>query len=215
MELTDQTPLSDGQGSAVPCRKQFDAIDAELLLDGRQVFGEIRYTGVARRLVDILNALEGPYLIMHAGSLRDRSGDDLKFDQIQIARSSIFLAVIRQLSESRIDRAEVIEKSVRLVTVALPRCEVSGYFHVAPGIDPSFAVISASNRFVPLTQATITISDNNETRTFFESVALLNTAHVQAYVWSDQPASPPVSLTNADADALRVDEGPERGSPDR
>lgn len=213
MELTDQTPLPDGPGGALQTsRDQFAAINAELLLEGRRVFGEIRYTGVTRRLVDILNALEGPFLTMHAGALRDRSGNDLEFDRIQVARSSMLLAVPRQGSASRIDRGEVIQKSARLVTVALPGCEVSGYFHIAPGIDPSFAVISASNRFVPLTQATVTIDNSNDTQTFFESVALLNTAHVQAYVWSDPPESPTFSLTN---EALLMDEGPERGSPQR
>jgi len=40
--------------------------------------------------------------------------------------------------------------------------------------------------------------------TRFESVALLNTAHVQAYVWSDEAKSlPPLS---GDAEALPADE---------
>ena len=71
--------------------EQLGVIDTELVLDTRLVTGEIRYTGVTRRLVDILNALEGGYLTMHAGTLRNAVGRSLEFDVIQIARSSILL----------------------------------------------------------------------------------------------------------------------------
>jgi hypothetical protein len=173
-------------------------IEAELFLDGRQVTGEIRSPRGSRRLVDILNALEGDYLTMHSGELRDVSGRCLEFELIQMTRSSIVLAVPRQGSASRINRAEVIEKHRRLVTIILPGCQVSGYFHVAPGVDPSFAVAGLGNRFVALTDATITVIDG-DTPTRFEPIALLNTSHAQAYVWSDEGKSTPSATRTAEA----------------
>ena len=167
-------------------------IEAEVILDGRQVTGEIRLTRGSRRLVDILNALDGGYLTMHQGTLRDGTGNCLEFDLIQLTRSTILLAFPHQGSASRINPGEVIKKHRRLVTVIMPGCQVSGYFHAALGVDPSVATATASvgNRFVALTDATITVIDG-DVPTRFEAVALLNTAHVQAYVWSDQAKSLP------------------------
>jgi hypothetical protein len=179
--------------------QQIGTINAELVLDGRLVTGEIQYTGVTRRLVDIVNALDNGYLTMHAGTLRDASGRSLEFDTIQIARSTILLAFPQQGSDSRVQPGELIEKQRRLVTVVLPRCEVSGYFHAALGIDPSVAATqSVGNRFVALTDVTVTVMDS-EMSTRFEPVALLNTAHVQAYVWSDEGKSPSSAALNAEA----------------
>jgi len=177
---------------------QLSVIDSELLLDGRWVTGEIRYFGVTRRLVDILNALESGYLTLHKGTLRDRSGSSLEFDLMQIARNSILLAYAHQGSASRIHPGEVIKKHRRLVTVIMPGCQVSGYFHLALGVDPSVVTVSLSNRFVALTDVTVTALDSS-TPTRFESLALLNAAHAQAYVWSDEAKSTPSHHRNAEA----------------
>ena len=109
---------------------QLSVIDSELLLDGRWVTGEIRYFGVTRRLVDILNALESGYLTLHKGTLRDRSGSSLEFDLMQIARNSILLAYAHQGSASRIHPGEVIVKHPRLVTVIMPGCQAVSYTHL-------------------------------------------------------------------------------------
>jgi hypothetical protein len=168
------------------------------------VTGEIRLARGARRLVDILNALDSGYLTMHTGTIRDSSGSSLLFDLMQLARGSIVLAFPHHGSASRIDPAEVIPKDRRLVTVIMPGCQVSGYFHVASGVDPSvITTAGAGNRFVAITDATITVIDS-DTPTRFEPVALLNTAHAQAYVWSDEANSPASqSLTE---EAVPVDE---------
>jgi hypothetical protein len=205
-ELIDQAPPTESVPDFLRTSPdQLGVIEAELLLDGRQVAGEIWLARGARRLVDILNALEGGYLTMHKGTLRDGFGSCLEFDLIQLTRSSILLAFPHQGSASRINPGEVIKKHRRLVTVIMPGCQVSGYFHAALGVDPSVVTTTASigNRFVALTDATITVIDG-DMPTRFESVALLNTAHVQAYVWSDEAKSlPPLS---GDAEALPADE---------
>lgn len=193
--LPDSVPVPDFLRASP---EDVAVINAELVLDGRLVAGEIRYTGVTRRLVDILNVLDNGYLTMHKGTLRDASARSLEFDLIQIARNSILLAFPHQGSSSRINPGEVIEKHRRLVTVVLPGCEVSGYFHAALGIDPSVATTSPGNRFVALTDVTVTVMDS-EMSTRFEPIALLNTAHAQAYVWSDEAKSSSSSSLNAEA----------------
>jgi hypothetical protein len=199
-ELLDQAPPQESLDQAPPAESTPDflgtppdqpsVIVAELILDGRQVTGEIRSARVTRRLVDILNAFDSGYLTMHDGTLQNGSSNCLEFDVIQLDRTSILLAFPHHGSASRIQPGEVIEKHRRLVTVIMPGCQVSGYFHAALGIDPSVATAGVSNRFVALTDATITVNDS-DAPTRFESVALLNTAHAQAYVWSDEAKSLP------------------------
>jgi len=205
-ELLDQAPPTENAPDCLPTSPdQPSVIVAELLLDGRRVTGEIRSARITRRLVDILNAFESGYLTMHKGTLQNGSGSCLEFDLIQLARSSILLAFPHQGSTSRIQPGEVIKKHRRLVTVIMPGCQVSGYFHAALGIDPSAATATASvgNRFVALTDATITVFDS-DVPTRFEPVAILNTAHVQAYVWSDEAESLPSRSSHSEA--LPVDE---------
>jgi hypothetical protein len=174
-------------------------IETELLLDGRRVVGEIRLPGEARRLIDILNARESGYIKMHSGELVERSGNPLKFDTMQLARTSILVAFPHRGSASRIHPGEVIEKDRRLVTVIMPGCQVSGYFHVAHGVDPSIAAAGLGNRFVALTDATITVI-GNDTPTRFEPVALVNISHAEAYVWSDAAGSKSSEPANAQAE---------------
>lgn len=186
--LDEATTQSLGNVPA-PTSDQPTVIVTELILDGRRVVGEVRLPGSGRRLVDILNAQDG-YLTLHKGTLTEESGRSLDFDTMQLTRRSIVIALPHEGSSSRIDPGEVIKKGRRLVTVILPGSELSGYFHVAAGIDPSAATSSIGDRFLVLTDATITLA-NSEAPTRFEPVALLNAAHVQAYVWSDEAAPPP------------------------
>jgi hypothetical protein len=202
--LVDQAPPTESEADSLGASgTQPGVIVAELLLDSRRVTGEVRLARAARRLVDILNALDDGYLTVHSGALRDGSGSCLEFDLMQLDRSSILVAFPHQGSASRIQPGEVIEKQRRLVTVIMPGCQVSGYFHAARGVDPSVAPASVGNRFVALTDATITIVDS-DVSTRFEPVALLNTAHAQAYVWTDEAKSP--SSPSKDAEALPAGE---------
>lgn len=199
-ELIDEAAPAETLPEHLPTSSdQPGVIVAELILDGRQVTGEIRFARAARRLVDILNALDNGYVTMHKGTIRDSSGSSLLFDLMQLARGSILLAFPHHGSTSRIDPAEVIPKQRRLVTVIMPGCHVSGYFHVVSGVDPSvITTAGVGNRFVAITDATITVVDA-DMPTRFEPVALLNTAHAQAYVWSDEANSPASSSTIAEA----------------
>ena len=116
-ELRDPASLPESVPDFLGANRDEPAvIRAELLLDGRQVSGEIRCGGVPRRLIDILNALDNGYLTMHKGTIRDRSDSCLEFDLIQIARNSILVAFPHQGSASRINPGEVIKKHRRLVT---------------------------------------------------------------------------------------------------
>ena len=212
-ELLDQAPPQELPEKAPPTESAPDFLDtspdepsvivAELILDGRRVTGEIRSARVTRRLVDILNAFDSGYLTMHDGTLQNGSSSSLEFDLIQLDRTSILLAFPHQGSASRIHPGEVIKKHRRLVTVIMPGCQVSGYFHAALGIDPSVATAGVGNRFVALTDATITVNDS-DAPTRFESVALLNTAHAQAYVWSDAAKS--LSSQSGHTESLPVEE---------
>jgi hypothetical protein len=190
--LEEQTPVFDEgipeSPATIPADppEQPTVIVTELILDGRRVIGELRLPGSSRRLVDILNAQDG-YLTLHNGTLTEDSGRSLHFDTMQLTRRSIVVALPHEGSSARMDPVEVIEKARRLVTVILPGSELSGYFHVVAGVDPSAATSSVGDRFLVLTDVTITLA-NSDVPTRFEPVALLNAVHVQAYVWSDEAA---------------------------
>src|SRR5574341_140722 len=68
----------------------------ELVIDSHRITGDLRYGGPPRRLVDILNALDGGYATVFAGSMASsqRPDEDVQeFDIAQVRRDAILFAV--------------------------------------------------------------------------------------------------------------------------
>ncbi len=158
-------------------------IRVELVLEGYRVTGEVRLPAGPRRLVDVLNLIDTPYVIAHDGELKDPHHPDdepLRFPVIHVQRSAILLAVPRSAASGQPSPFEAVAKKAFPARIVLPGLTVSGNIYLAPEADPAKAPLLASSHFIPVTEATVTVTrDGGEG--WQEPVVVVNLARVQIY----------------------------------
>ncbi len=166
-----------------PFEAQVVAAQAEMVLDSLRLVGELRHMGVPRRLVDLLNGIEGSFIVLHdvmAYDPREPEASHRHFDIIHVQRDAILFAIPRGASVAPPTSFEKVTKVPVPATIVLPIYQITGNVHVAPGIDAAASPILASKRFMPVTEASITGRDN-QGEPWQEPIVVVNLARAQAY----------------------------------
>jgi hypothetical protein len=130
----------------------------ELIIDGYRVTGELHSPGRPRRLVDILNAVERPFIVVHEGELDDPAIDHdepRRFEIVQVHLETILFAIPRSDSHVHPDPYEIIEKVPVPSTVTVPGYELSGNIFLLPEMDPAGSHLLGGHHFVPMTDVCI------------------------------------------------------------
>lgn len=156
----------------------YAAIDVELVMDSYRVKGELQSIGAPRRLVDVLNSVDGAFVIVHGGQLDDPLHEDdepRKFELVQVHLNTLLFAVPRSASQVHPDPFEIIQKVPVAATIALPGFEISGNVFLLPQIDPAGSQLLGSRHFVPMTDVTVT-SATNRACVWREPVIVVNLA---------------------------------------
>ncbi len=154
------------------------SIAVDLILEGHHVKGDLLFRGVPRRLVDILNALDSPFVSVRDAELfRAFSGNAAvqTSDIMHIHAGAILLAVPRSDITPQARILESVARVAAPATVVLPGFEVSGNIHVPPEVNPAAAYILATKQFIPLTSARI-IPTQNASPERSEPIVLVNLA---------------------------------------
>jgi hypothetical protein len=153
-------------------------MDVELVMDSYRITGSLQSLGVPRRLVDVLNSVDGAFVIVNDGKLDDplRPGDEPReFELVQVHMNTLLFAIPRSASQVHPDPFEIIQKVPVEATVALPGFEIVGSVFLLPQIDPAASQLLGSRHFVPMTDATVT-SAMNPACTWHEPVIVVNLA---------------------------------------
>jgi hypothetical protein len=161
---------------------QAQVIQGEFILDTHRVRGELRYQGVPRRLVDMLNSMDGAYLLLHDGEIEDPFADSPaphRFEVAQMHREAILLAVPRGDAPQG-DRLEAVRKTPVPATVVIPGFDISGHIYLLPEADAAKAPVLSSRHFAPMTDATITAA-HGRGHSWREPVVLVNLARALLY----------------------------------
>lgn len=156
---------------------QHSAMDVEVIMDSYRVSGELQSVGVPRRLVDVLNAVDGNFIIIHGGDLDDPLVEDelRHFDLIQVHMNTLLFGIPRSASQVHPDPFEIIQKVPVPTTIAVPGFEITGNVFLMPQIDPAGSQLLGSHHFVPVTDATV-ISATNRACVWHEPVVVVNLA---------------------------------------
>ncbi len=183
--MQEAFPEAPAFGEADPGALQGHGLGAlvELVLDSHRVVGEVRHGGAPRRLVDMMNAIDGEYLVVHDGQLDDpfHEGEAPRhFAVIHVHRNAILLAVPRADAIRPASPFEVVAKVPVPATIVLPGLEVAGNIHLAPDADPALAPLLASKHFMPLTDAMV-VSVLNPGLTWQEPLVVVNLARALLY----------------------------------
>jgi len=132
---------------------------AELFLDAHRVIGIIEQSGPPRRLVDILNAADGPVAVVRDAvveSLASPGEEPQRFGILHVKREAILLAIPVSASAPAPGGLEAVEKRPAAATLVLPGLEVSGQVYLPPGADPSAVRLLGKGGFLPVTHAEVT-----------------------------------------------------------
>ncbi len=154
----------------------------EMVLDGRWVTGELAHAGGPRRLVDILNNLDGGVALLHNveidGAREDHEPE--RFESMQVNLASILCAIPVGGDLQQADPFERVEKVPVEATVALPGLELTGNVYLVPGADPEATHMVGTRHFVPMTGVTITTcGSDGESRQ--RHVAVVNMARASLF----------------------------------
>jgi hypothetical protein len=149
----------------------------DAVLTSRHVItGEVRMPGAPRRLVDLLNGIEGNYLQVHNGKLEvmpPAQGEPRPFGLAQVHLDEILFAMPRGGSVQQSDTFETVVKVAIDARFVLPDFEISGKAWVlADGQRPAGPILGA-RRFAPITDAII-ISTQDPDRVWHEEILVVN-----------------------------------------
>lgn len=156
---------------------------AELLLDMHRVTGIIEQSGPPRRLVDVLNTLDGPVAVMRDAlveALAGRGEEPRRFDLVQVKREAILLAIPVIQGPPPPGSPEAVEKRPIAATLLLPGLEVTGHVYLPPEADPSAVPLLGKASFLPVTHAEITHITFGDFRRR-EPLVVVNLGRVQFY----------------------------------
>ncbi len=137
----------------------------ELVMDSHSVVGQIPHRGAPRRLVDVLNTIDGGFLVISAGELRDPFRPEQPpraFAAAQVHRDAILFAVPRGGTPFSGSPLEAVAKAPFPATIVLPGFEITGNVFLLPGADPVSAPLLANRHFIPMTDATIAASQGRD-----------------------------------------------------
>jgi len=142
-------------------QEQGDAALVELFLQTHRVTGTLDQTGVQRRLVDLLNTMDGPVLTLREASVESLADPDeqpRRCRVLQVRRQSVLLAVPITAAAPPRDGLEAVEKMPAAATILLPGIEVTGQIYLPPGADPGSVPLLGRHDFLPVTNAVVTQS---------------------------------------------------------
>ena len=166
-----------------PFERQTDGVLVELVLEGQhRLTGEIQTAGIPRRLVDVLNGVEGTFAVVQDGCLQDLAGDAeaQAIGAAQVPVDAILFAMPRGDSPRQGDTFETVAKVPVPAVIVLPEYEIRGKIFLLAGGQRRDGPIVATRRFAPVAEATITPRGGGPTRT--EAIVVVNLCRALLYL---------------------------------
>jgi len=159
------------------------SVPVEAVMGGHRLTGELQGGRVPRRLVDILNSVDGAFLVVHAAQLDDpfkpTGAEPRHLETIQILRDAILFIMPRGGAQPS-DPFEVVKKVAAEATVVVPGFEISGRIYLMPDADPATIPLIGTHHFIPVTDATVT-AGNGRSEVWREPVVLVNMTRALLY----------------------------------
>jgi hypothetical protein len=158
-------------------------ITVELIIDSYRVTGELQGHGGPRRLVDLLNVSDEPFVKVRDGALDDPliEGDEpRRFDTAQVHREAILFAIPRSDSDVHPDPYDLVKKVPVPTTITVPGFEINGNVHLLPEIDPTAGHPLGGNHFIPMTDVSIRTVAGSEPA-WSEPVIVVNVSRVRLF----------------------------------
>jgi hypothetical protein len=158
-------------------------VPVEFVIDSHRINAEIRHPGAPRRLVDYLNAVDGPRINLHNCAIGGSDDPQAvgQFEEAQLFRNAILIAIPRGNTTFTASSLEVVHKRPVPAVLVVPGYDVKGNLYMVPEIDPRNTPLIGGHQFVPMTDVTITPADATD-QPWQEPLAIVNIARTLLYV---------------------------------
>ena len=177
-EITEESMTDSVQRPA-------EAVLVELVLEGHhRLTGEIQTAGIPRRLVDVLNGIEGDFAVIQEACLQDLAVEGSQSKSIGIAQipvESILFAIPRGNAPRQGDTFETVAKVPVPAVIVLPEYEIAGNVYLLPGTERRDGPIVATRRFAPVGGATITATSGGR-QSWTEEIVVVNLSRALLYL---------------------------------
>jgi hypothetical protein len=136
-------------------------VPVEFITDSHRINAEIRHPGAPRRLVDYLNAVDGPRINIHNCRIGRETGPEAagRYPLAQIFRNAILIAIPRGNTHFTARSLDLVPKRPVPATLVVPGYDVSGNIYMVPQIDPQDTPLIGNHHFLPMTEVTVTPAD--------------------------------------------------------
>lgn len=166
-----------------PVQPAVQVVPVEFVIDSHRINAEVRHPGAPRRLVDYLNAVDGPRINIY--NCRVGQSDDQeavgRFEDAQFFRNAILIAIPRGNTTFTASALEVVHKRPVPAVLVVPGYDVKGNLYMVPEIDPRNTPLIGGHQFVPMTDATITPAGDPE-HAWQEPLVIVNMARTLLYI---------------------------------
>lgn len=158
-------------------------VAVEFIIDSHRISAEIRHPGAPRRLVDYLNSVDGPRIAIHKCAVGGSDDPQAvgKFDDAQIHRNAILIAIPRGNTSFTARSLEVVHKRPVPAVLVLPGYDVAGNIYMVAEIDPTNTPLIGNHNFLPATDVTITPAGARE-RAWKEDLVVVNMTRCLLYI---------------------------------
>ena len=162
-----------------------EGVLVELVLEGHhRLTGEIQTAGIPRRLIDVLNGIEGVFAVIQDACLQDLAVEGSERKTIGIAQipvESILLAIPRGNAPRQGDTFETVAKVPVPAVIVLPEYEIEGNVFLLAGTQRRDGAIVATRRFAPVGSATITATGGSGS-SWTEEIVVVNLSRALLYL---------------------------------
>lgn len=146
-------------------------VEVDLLTDAYRITGTV-HTRFGR-VTDILNLQSSTHLTVAHATISEHTDPTatLSAPSALVALASVLLLVAPSLTGEASGEMRIQKRPVR-VQLALPPVRVTGMIHVSPGSRPTEGLLSMADRFIAVTEATISSGTYPELERSVDAVAV-------------------------------------------
>jgi hypothetical protein len=162
-------------------------VAVDLLTDAYRISGNVQTR--FGRVTDILNQQSGTHVTITQATISEHADptSTVSAPSALVAVSSILLMVAPALTGAASSEMRIARRPVR-VEFAIPPVRVAGTIHVPPGSRPTDGLLNIPDRFVAVTEATISSAAHPELARTADAVAVCrDLAQVILVADDDQP----------------------------
>jgi hypothetical protein len=139
----------------------FQSVAVDIYTDAYRVSGKT--ASRFKRVADIVNQASGSHLLLEEATISEYADPTATISALQVLVNldEVLIVIAAQADADARPEMRIPKRAVR-AQIGLPPFRVTGAIHVPQGSRPADGVLNASDRYLPMTEATIACASHPE-----------------------------------------------------